>query len=72
MLWGADRRLVASNAIASQLLELPPGLLTPGRTEDELISTMLDRGHYGQGEEAEARAHALRTTNRSGAFKAAR
>ena len=65
MLWGADRRLVASNAIASQLLELPPGLLTPGRTEDELISTMLERGHYGQGEEAEARAHALRTTNRS-------
>lgn len=64
-LWGADRRLVASNAVASQLLELPPGLLTPGGTEDELIDTMLRRGHYGQGEEAVARAQALRNMDRS-------
>jgi signal transduction histidine kinase len=65
MLWGPDRRLVASNAVANQLLEIPPDLLTPGRTEDALIESMLRGGHYGQGAEAVARAHALRTCDRS-------
>jgi PAS domain-containing protein len=65
MLWGPDRRLVASNAVANQLLEIPPDLLTPGRVEDELIEAMFQRGHYGQGAEAEARAAALRRYDRS-------
>jgi signal transduction histidine kinase len=65
VLWGPDLRLVASNAIASELLELPPGLLTPGRPRDELVETMLSRGHFGDGEAAEARLHALRAIDRS-------
>jgi signal transduction histidine kinase len=65
MLWGPDRRLVASNAVANQLLEVPPDLLTPGRAEADLIETMFQRGHYGEGVEAEARAGALRTYDRS-------
>jgi len=55
MLWGPDRRLIASNAVASELLELPLGLLTPGRTQDELVETMFQRGIFGQGEETGAR-----------------
>ena len=50
VLWGPNARLVASNAIATELLELPPGLLTPGRTQDELIEAMLRRGHFGEGD----------------------
>jgi signal transduction histidine kinase len=65
MLWGPHGRLVASNAVAADLLELPPGLLTPGRTWDELVETLLVRGHFGQGDTAEARLRALRAIDRS-------
>ena len=56
MLWGPDRRLIASNAIAAELLDLPPGLLTPGRTQDEILDNMLARGHFGTDENARKRA----------------
>ena len=32
VLWGPDHRLLASNAIADELLDHPPGLLAPGQT----------------------------------------
>jgi signal transduction histidine kinase len=65
VLWGPHGRLVASNAVAADLLDLPPGLLTPGRTWDELTETLLMRGHFGQGKKAEARIGALRAIDRS-------
>jgi signal transduction histidine kinase len=64
-LWGSNGRLVASNAVAAELLGLPPGLLTPGRTHDEIIEIMSRRGHFGDGNEAAERIRALRTTDRS-------
>ena len=42
VLWGPHGRLVASNAVAADLLELPPGLLTPGRN---LARTHRDPAH---------------------------
>ena len=64
-LWGSTGRLVASNAVAAELLDLPPGLLTPGRTHDEIIEIMSRRGLLGDGEEAAGHIRALRTLDRS-------
>ena len=41
MLWGPDRRLIASNAIVAELMNHPPGLLTPGRPQDDILDNML-------------------------------
>jgi len=46
VLWGPDHRLLASNAIATELLHHPAGLLTPGQTEREVIESMLSRGLF--------------------------
>lgn len=40
MLWGPDRHLVASNPVAADLLDLPADVLTPGRTEAEVIGLL--------------------------------
>jgi signal transduction histidine kinase len=50
LLWGPDHRLLASNAIAAQLLHHPPGFLVPGQTQDGLLASMLARGHFGGGD----------------------
>jgi signal transduction histidine kinase len=47
MLWGADRRLIASNPVVVELLDLPDGLLIPGREETEVIATLAELGHFG-------------------------
>ncbi len=65
VLWGSDARLVASNAVAADLLELPPGLLTPGLALDDLLETMFRRGQFGEGESAEKRLRTLRSLDRS-------
>ena len=62
LLWGADRRLIASNAIAADLLGHPPGLLTPGRTDMELLAHMVARREWG--EQSEAVAEGLLTRDR--------
>jgi signal transduction histidine kinase len=46
MLWGPDRRLIASNPVAAGLLDLPADLLIPGRAELEVIGTMAQHGHF--------------------------
>jgi signal transduction histidine kinase len=46
MLWAPDRRLIASNAVAAELMRLPPSLLTPGRSEPDVIETMWQRGYF--------------------------
>ena len=65
VLWGRDGRLIAGNAAASALLELPPGVLTPGCTQDELLGHLRKRGHFGGGEHADARVRALKAIDRS-------
>jgi signal transduction histidine kinase len=64
MLWGSDHRLLASNAITAELLHHPPGLLEPGRSQEEILERLVARGHFGSGDEARERAGALANVNR--------
>jgi len=65
LLWGADQRLLASNAIVAELLNQPPGLLLPGQTQDEVLTSMLSRGVFGEGADAAAQVEAMRKIDRS-------
>jgi signal transduction histidine kinase len=47
MLWGPDRRLVASNPIAAILLDLPEEVLAPDQHESDVLSAMSKLGHFG-------------------------
>ena len=68
LLWGPNRRLLAGNAMAAELLGHPPGLLAPGRTEEAVLQDILVRGHFGVGEQAEQQARTLSTLDRSKPF----
>jgi len=50
VLWDWQQRIVACNAVAEQLLLAPPGLLVPGRTLEEVITSARDRGNLGVGQ----------------------
>ncbi len=65
MLWGPDKRLIASNPITCQLYDLPADLLTAGRSEAEVVDVMLRAGHFGAGSAAAASAQALTLRDRS-------
>jgi signal transduction histidine kinase len=65
LLWGPDRRLVASNAIAAELLGHPPDLLTPGRSATEIHENMMQRGEWDGGEQVDIVARALWDGSRS-------
>ena len=65
LLWGADRRLIASNAAVVELMNHPPGLLTPGRTQDEILDNMVRRGEFGDDSTGRAIADGLRARDRS-------
>lgn len=65
MLWGPDKRLIASNAIVAALMNHPPDLLTPGRPQDEILDHMLRRGDFGEGQLAIDMADGLRRRDRS-------
>jgi signal transduction histidine kinase len=69
ILWGPDHRLLAANTIAAELLDHPPGLLAPGHTQDEVLQSLLARGHFGTGEEARERALALAQADRTGSYR---
>jgi signal transduction histidine kinase len=60
-----DRRVVSANRMAAQLLLHPPDFLLPGRTHEELVAALADRGELGEGDDAEARARALLSRDRS-------
>jgi signal transduction histidine kinase len=68
MLWGPDRRLVASNPVAVDLLDLPPGLLIPGRSDLEVIATLAQLGHFGSAGESAPMARTLLDADRSVPF----
>jgi signal transduction histidine kinase len=58
-LWSAERTVVAANAMASELLGHAPGVLVPGRTMQEMIEHLLERGELGEGAAARARGETL-------------
>jgi signal transduction histidine kinase len=60
MLWGADRRLIATNHVAAELLGHPPGSLVPGKSRADLIDEMLARGAFGSGASAASWAGQLK------------
>jgi signal transduction histidine kinase len=65
LLWGADQRLIASNAQVAEIMSHPPGLLTPGRTQDEVLDNLLRRGEFGDDQQVIAVVDGLRTRDRS-------
>ncbi|WP_428483877.1 PAS-domain containing protein [Rhodopila sp.] len=65
LLWDADRRLIASNRMASHLYDLPPDLLIAGRREAEVVDVLLREGHLGTEEAASASIEALLMRDRS-------
>jgi signal transduction histidine kinase len=65
LLWGADGRLIASNAVVVSLLGLPQGFLTPGRPVTELIATLAGLGHFGPEGEAAPMARRVLACDRS-------
>jgi signal transduction histidine kinase len=68
MLWGADKHLVASNPVAADLLNLPAGLLIPGRPETEVVATLARLGHFGPDGMDSPNAHRLRNRDRTASF----
>ncbi len=68
MLWGQDRRLIASNRVAADLLDLPPGVLVPGQSEAEVITALAIGGHFGMAGIHAPMARALGTMDRSTPF----
>jgi signal transduction histidine kinase len=68
MLWGPDRRLVASNPVAAILMDLPPDVLLPGRTEAEVLAALSQIGHFGSPGEFAPAAQQLLDLDRSVPF----
>ncbi len=69
MLWGSDRRLVASNPVVARLLDLPPDLLTPGCAEAEVVESLVRLRHFGSDGAAESRARVHLQLDRSVPFE---
>ena len=60
ILWGPDRRLVAANPMAAELLGLPPEQMPAGCTHGELIDALQARGCLGSGALAQGLAGELK------------
>jgi two-component system sensor histidine kinase/response regulator len=58
-LWTADGRLLVTNAAASSLMNIPPGVIYPGAARLEVMTFMARRGDYGPTDEPEALARKL-------------
>jgi signal transduction histidine kinase len=69
LLWGSDQRLIATNAMASELLAQPPGELVAGLSLEAVLSNMLVRGVFGDGPGASAEAEALRQADNSAPYR---
>ncbi|MDR3537717.1 MAG: PAS-domain containing protein [Acetobacteraceae bacterium] len=69
LFWDANRRLIAANDIAAALLGHPPGLLAPGRSQDDILDHMIARKEWGDGEAARAMIDSLRNRDRSTPYR---
>lgn len=65
VLWDADRRIIASNRVAAELVGAPPGHFAPGRTLEQVNVDALARGALGEGDVAESRARRLMQQDRT-------
>lgn len=65
VLWGADKRLIASNPAVVRLLGIDNVTLVPGQPESEMIDTLLANGHFGSGQAALEAARKLTSLDRA-------
>jgi signal transduction histidine kinase len=68
-LWSPERTVVAANAMAAEMLGHAPGVLVPGRTMQEMIDHLLERGQLGEGPAARARGETLAARDWSRAYR---
>ncbi len=64
VLFDAEGRLVASNAKLHEMLGLGDAALKPGTHMHEMVDALLERGEYGEGEEARRVAEAIKARPR--------
>jgi PAS domain-containing protein len=60
-LWSADGRLLVTNAAASTLMNIPPGIIRPGVERLEVMTFFARRGDYGPTDDPDALALKLST-----------
>lgn len=58
-LWGADGRLLVTNAAASSLMSVPPGIVQPGAARLDVMTYFARRGDYGPTDDPDALAAKL-------------
>jgi two-component system, sensor histidine kinase and response regulator len=58
-LWSADGRLLVTNAAASTLMNIPPGIVRPGVERLEVMTFLARRGDYGPTDDPAALARKL-------------
>jgi PAS domain-containing protein len=58
-LWSADGRLMVTNAAASALMNVPPGIVRPGVERLEVMTFFARRGDYGTADDPDALARKL-------------
>jgi PAS domain-containing protein/anti-sigma regulatory factor (Ser/Thr protein kinase) len=72
LLYDRDRRLVAFNPLAAELMDLPELPQMVGRPMDELLAIQVERGNLGKGEEGQERRQQLLTLDRRVAHRSRR
>ena len=66
LLWDAERRLVAANSVAAELLGLPRDVLVPGASEADVLTRMRDMGAWA---DSAATASALLARDRGEPYR---
>ena len=60
-LWSRDGRLMVTNTAASELMNIPPGVVRPGVERLEVMTFLARRGDYGPTDDPAALARKLST-----------
>lgn len=68
VLWDAEGRLVATNAITAELLGQPAGLLAEGRPETEILESLRRSGAFAETEDVDVLISALIGRDRTARF----
>ena len=58
-LWSKDGRLMVANTAASELMNIPPGVVRPGVARLEVMTFLAKRGDYGPTDDPAALAQRL-------------